>query len=123
MNGVLPYLRKATEMVPALPIPNRSLSLPAFLRHWDGFARVNRSLIAACSVALIGLVVSRMAVYRKAKNPAAVGPSAKATPAGSSNETLEHMTKAALYEQAKSLAIEGRSLMNKQELISALRAA
>ncbi|SNR29918.1 Rho termination factor, N-terminal domain [Maribacter sedimenticola] len=40
---------------------------------------------------------------------------------GGSASTYEDRTKDELYEQAKKIGIEGRSKMNKKELISALR--
>lgn len=40
---------------------------------------------------------------------------------GGSAASFEERTKEALYEQAKELNIEGRSKMDKQELIAALR--
>jgi len=40
---------------------------------------------------------------------------------GGKADTYEERTKEELYEQAKELEIEGRSKMNKQELIEALR--
>jgi hypothetical protein len=40
---------------------------------------------------------------------------------GGKADTYEERTKKELYDQAKSIGIDGRSFMNKQELIHALR--
>lgn len=40
---------------------------------------------------------------------------------GGKAKTYEQWTKAELYDQAKNVGIEGRSKMNKEELIEALR--
>jgi hypothetical protein len=40
---------------------------------------------------------------------------------GGSSKPYEERTKKELYQQAKEIGIEGRSQMNKQELINALR--
>lgn len=47
--------------------------------------------------------------------------SSKAGRRGGSSSDYEDMTKDQLYERAKRIGIEGRSEMNKKELISALR--
>lgn len=58
--------------------------------------------------------------YSKEK-AARIGNTENAGKKGGKASTYEDRTKDELYEQAKKIGIEGRSKMNKKELISALR--
>lgn len=88
------------------------------------------------AIAVAGVTAVVVAAWRQvqrdntlATDPTPATPTAKPTPSPAPSQSLftpsvnEKSTKAELYEVATELKIEGRSKMNKNDLLAAIRAA
>lgn len=101
------------SMAPALD-PFRSNGLLAKMSNHE-------SAVAAFMATLVAKGVSSYFQWRSSEQARAQGRSASSTGEGNSEETLDDMTVVELRKEASEKEIEGRSSMNKDELVDALK--